>query len=202
MRVTREKAAENRANIIEAASRLFRERGIDGVGLDAVMAAAGLTHGGFYRHFRSKDDLAAAAIAYGQQLSAGRQDQAGTLHDLVGSYLTRAHIANPGEGCTVAALGTDVGRQGPELRAHFTTHFRRSITRVASLVRGRTEAARRQQALAVLAQLIGAVVLARAVDDPALVDEILAASRAAAGASAPGKIGGNVPFPPNPPSSV
>ena len=103
----------------------------------------------------------------------------------------------------MAALGTDVGRQGPELRARFTTHFRRSITRVASLVRGRTEAARRQQALAVLAQLIGAVVLARA--GWTIRRWWMKSSRRRAlpaGASAPGKIGGNVPFPPNPPSSV
>src|SRR5207253_10064588 len=119
MRVTREKAAENRARIVATASRLFRDKGFDGVGLDAIMKEAGLTHGGFYGHFSSKEDLiaeaSARALAQSLALWGKLADRApgDPLSALAGAYLTSRHRDNPGAGCVLAALGPEVSRQGP-----------------------------------------------------------------------------------------
>src|SRR5262245_26615054 len=88
MRVTREKAAENRARIVECAARLFREKGFEGAGLDAIMEEAGLTHGGFYRHFLSKDDLAAEAVARAFATGAEKQACHESLRDMISTYLS------------------------------------------------------------------------------------------------------------------
>jgi TetR/AcrR family transcriptional repressor of nem operon len=184
MRVTREKAEENRERIVAAASRLFREKGFDGVGLDTIMDRAGLTHGGFYRHFASKDALAAEAVARGLAVGAARQDAYPSLTDYVAAYLSPAHRDNPGGGCVMAALGGDIARQNPGARRALTAYVREQLARLARRIGGNGEgrrAAARKQAIATLCGLVGALVLARAVDDPALSDEILAAARAAYG---------------------
>jgi TetR/AcrR family transcriptional regulator, transcriptional repressor for nem operon len=179
MRVTREKAAENRERIVAAAARLFREKGFDGVGVDAIMQGVGLTHGGFYRHFRSKGDLAAAAVAHGLAVSAEKQAPLATLDDLVATYLSPTHRDDPGGGCLMAALGGDMARQGAGVRRKLTEHVRGHLDRLAGWIGGRDTTARRERAIATLAGLVGAMVLARAVDDPELSDEILAAGRVA-----------------------
>ena len=184
MRVTREKAAENRAKIIAIAARLFSENGFDAVGVDAIMDQAGLTHGGFYRHFRSKADLAAAAVAHGLAAGAERQDQARSWRDYVGAYLSRRHRDNPADGCLIAALATDVGRQGDAVRAALTAHLPGALERLAARMDGDDPAARRARAVSSLASLVGALVLARAVNDTALSDEILASVGAALGGEA------------------
>jgi TetR/AcrR family transcriptional regulator, transcriptional repressor for nem operon len=178
MRVTKEKAAENRERIVVAASRLFREKGFDAVGVDAIMDAVGLTHGGFYRHFRSKDDLAAEAVARGLSASAERQGVHQSLPALIDAYLSPAHRDDVGGGCTLAALGCDIARQAAGARHGLTEYVRAEVDRLARLVGGKPEASR-AQALATLSGLVGAVVLARAVNDPTLSDEILAAARTA-----------------------
>jgi len=178
MRVTREKAAENRERIVAAASQLFREKGFDGVGVDAIMAGVGLTHGGFYRHFRSKDELAAEAVSRGLAASAAKQDDCSSLRDFVAGYLWPAHRDDPGGGCVIAALGSDIARQGQGVRRALTAYVGEHLARLARRIGGRRQAAR-QRAIATLSGLVGALVLARAVDDPALSDEILAAARAA-----------------------
>jgi TetR/AcrR family transcriptional repressor of nem operon len=178
MRVTRQKAAENREKIVATATRLFRENGFDGVGLDAIMESAGLTHGGFYRHFRSKDDLAAEAVAHGLATNAGRQAELPSLEALVSSYLSSEHRADLARGCTIAALGSDMTRQGKEVRRALTVHVRGQIDRLAGWTDGANAVARRRRAIATLAEMVGALILARAVDDAALSDEILAAGRA------------------------
>jgi TetR/AcrR family transcriptional repressor of nem operon len=175
MRVTREKAAENRERIIASAARLFREKGFDGVGVDAIMEDAGLTHGGFYRHFRSKEDLAAEAVARCFAVNTEGQKPHDSLCDLVSAYLSPAHRDDPGGGCVLAALGGDIARQGPKVRRRMTDYVRQSIERLAGR---RAGAARRRRAIATLSGLVGGLVLARAVDDPALSDEILAAAKA------------------------
>lgn len=181
MRVTREQAAENRARIVATAARLFREKGFDGIGLDAIMEEAGLTHGGFYRHFRSKDNLAAEAVAHGLAISADRHVASRSLEAFVSGYLSSEHRANRGNGCVIAALGSDMTRQGKGVRRALTAHVRARIDRLAGWMEGRGAAARRRQAIATFAGMVGALMLARAVDDRALSDEILAAARAAYG---------------------
>lgn len=181
MRVTREKAAENREKIIDTAARLFREKGFDGVGLDAIMEAAGLTHGGFYRHFRSKTELAAEAVAHGLAVSGGRQAALPSLKALVTGYLSTEHRANRGNGCVIAALGSDMARQDKQVRRALTVHVREQIDRLAAWSKGPSAAARRRQAIATLVEIVGALILARAVEDAALSDEILAAGRSVCG---------------------
>jgi TetR/AcrR family transcriptional repressor of nem operon len=177
MRVTREKAAENRARIVAKASQLFREKGFDAVGVDAIMDAAGLTHGGFYRHFRSKEDLVAEAVAYG--LATGAELQAGhaSLETYVSSYLSPRHRDDPGAGCMMAALAADIARQGPGVRDRLTADLPDTLDRLAARIGGEDPAARREQAIATVVGMVGALVLARAVNDRALSDEILAAAR-------------------------
>src|SRR5262252_8296783 len=99
MRVTREKAAESRARIVATASRLFREKGFDGVGLDAIMKEAGLTHGGFYGHFTSKEDLAAEAVAHALERGAELQSRNANVADLVCRLLLEKKNANRANGC-------------------------------------------------------------------------------------------------------
>lgn len=185
MRVSREKAAENRERIVDAASRLFRDKGFDGVGVDAIMKEAGLTHGGFYGHFASKEALAAEAVTRGFKRSAELQSGAASLGELVSGYLSEAHRADRANGCTVAALGADFGRQEPALRKSLTASVRAQIGQLAALLKRGTPASRRRRALANYAGMVGALTLARAVDDAALSHEILAAAREVFGKESP-----------------
>ena len=173
MRVTREKAAENREKIVATAARLFRENGFDGVGLDAIMESAGLTHGGFYRHFRSKDDLAAEAVAHGLATRTGGWQRCRPWRRWSLAYLSPEHRANRGNGCMIAALGSDMTRQGKGVRRALAADVRAQIDRLAGWTDGPNAAARRRRAIATLAGMVGALILARAVEDPTLSDEIL-----------------------------
>jgi TetR/AcrR family transcriptional repressor of nem operon len=176
MRMTREKAAENRARIVETASRLFREKGFDGVGLDAIMKEAGLTHGGFYGHFTSKEDLAAEAVARAAEQGTGWQSRYTNVADFVSDYLSESHFADRANGCVLAALGGDMARRGEGVRSPVTTYVRAALERLAGLCRG-TAAVRRRRAITTLAGVVGAMTLARAVEDPVLSDEILSTAR-------------------------
>ena len=184
MKVTREQAAQNRERIVEAAAQLFRERGFEGIGVADLMKEAGLTHGGFYGHFASKDDLIAEASVRALTRSlallsdVGERASDDALSAVAGAYLARSHRDNPGAGCLLAALGPDVSRQGPAVRRAATDHLRSAFDLLAKLVRGTSKAARRQKAISTYATLVGAMVLARAVDDRALSQEILDAGRA------------------------
>ena len=181
MRVSREKAIENRERIVETASRLFREKGVDGVGIDAIMSGAGLTHGGFYGHFASKDDLAAEAVTRALARGVEKQSHYTSLSDLVAGYLSERHLADRADGCAIAALGADMARQRGGVRRRLTTHVRAQLERFTRLLRNGPTALRRRRAIAALAGMVGALTLARAVDDPALSTEILAAARDAFG---------------------
>ena len=181
MRVTRDKAAENRERIVDAASRLFREKGFDGVGVDAIMNGAGLTHGGFYGHFGSKDDLAAEAVARALERSVEEQSRYTNLTDLVSEYLSERHRADRANGCAIAALGDEMARQRDGVRRGLTEHVRWQLDRFTRLLRTGSAARRRKRAIATLAGMIGALTLARAVDDPALSKEILVVARKAFG---------------------
>jgi TetR/AcrR family transcriptional repressor of nem operon len=176
MRVSREQAAENRSKIVDVASRLFRERGFDGVGLDEIMREAGLTHGGFYRHFASKDDLATEALTKALVGGTEKLSRFTDLNGYVAAYLSEIHCADRGDGCGLAALGSDVAREGIGVRRALTDYVAVRLGWIAGLFGG-SAAARRKRAIATLSGLVGALTLARAVDDPALSREILAAAR-------------------------
>ena len=176
MRVTREKAAENRARIVATAARLFRENGFDGVGLDTIMKEAGLTHGGFYGHFSSKEDLAAEAVAGAVEQTAGWQSRYTNVADFVSDYLSESHFADRANGCVLATLGGDVARRGEGVRSGVTSYVRTALEWLAALCRG-TAAARRRRAITTLAGVVGALTLARAIEDPVLADEILSTAR-------------------------
>jgi TetR/AcrR family transcriptional repressor of nem operon len=175
MRVSRTQVAENRRRILEAASRLFRERGFEAVTVAEIMKAAGLTHGGFYGHFKSKDDLIAHALA--DVLSRGEPLQT-DLADYVARYLSPAHMTDLAGGCAVAALGADTVRQSPEAKAAMTAGLHRSIARLSSGAPGEDAAARRRAAIGAWSAMIGAVILARVSDDEALAHEVLDETRA------------------------
>jgi TetR/AcrR family transcriptional repressor of nem operon len=184
MKVSRAQAAENRERVVDTAARLFREKGFDGIGLAELMGAAGLTHGGFYRNFASKDELAAEAsaraldqsVADWQARIAERPQDA--LQALFDSYLSPRHRASPGSGCPLAALAGDAARGGGGIRQAFTRGLRGFQALIAPLLPGGAEALRQQRALATLSLLVGAMVLSRATEDEALSDEILGAARA------------------------
>lgn len=178
MRVTRERATENRAKVVAAAARLFREHGFDGVGVDAIMKEAGLTHGGFYANFASKGDLVAEAVAKGLADSRAKQRSQHSLQDFAARYLSPAHRTAVGEGCVLAALGPDAARHSDAVRAEATAHVKFEIDRLAGLLPPGAPAARKRATTA-LASTIGALILARLVDDPRLSDEILAAAKTA-----------------------
>jgi TetR/AcrR family transcriptional regulator, transcriptional repressor for nem operon len=175
MRVSREQVAENRRRILEAASRLFRARGFDQVTVAEVMQAAGLTHGGFYGHFKSKDDLIAQTLAYIHPCgSQGEID----LAAYATRYLSPRHRDDIAGGCPTAALGAETVRQTPEARAAMTGGLRQQIERFSKGAPGTTPAEKRRAAIGSWAAMVGAVILARLSDDPGLSEEVLAETHA------------------------
>jgi TetR/AcrR family transcriptional repressor of nem operon len=183
MRVSREKAAENRETIVKAAGALFRERGFSGIGVADIMQAADLTHGGFYRHFKSKDDLAAEAsrLVMGNSVTSWNrlmdETPAKPFDAILNHYLSPRMRDEMSRGCAFASLGADAARQGKPVRKAFAEGLRPLIDILTKLVPGASKATRRRKALAAMSQLVGAMVLARAVDDTAFSDEILAAAK-------------------------
>jgi len=171
MRYPVEETAAKHERIVKEASRLFRERGFENVSVGEVMKAAGLTHGAFYAHFGSKEELQAAAVAYGQEVSLGRLQRSrrkkskGSFTD---AYLSPWHRDNPGDGCTMAALAQEVVRSTPELKAA----FEKGLEEILPAIGGE-----RKEAIFHAAAMIGGVILARAVQDPRLSDEILESVR-------------------------
>lgn len=184
MKVSREQAEANRARVIEIASHAFQSAGLEGVSIADIMKQSGLTHGGFYGAFDSKAALAREAYelartraraVWSKRAEAG---ETGRLEALVAPYLSAKHRDNPGAGCAHAALATDVARSDdPKLRRAFTAGIRdmiEALTRAGAQHRAK---ARRRRAIAQVAAMIGALVVARAIDDEALSDEVLTATR-------------------------
>jgi TetR/AcrR family transcriptional repressor of nem operon len=180
MKVTKAQMEANRARVVETASTLFRERGYDGVGVADLMAAAGFTHGGFYKHFRSKADLMAESAACGMAQTAALTAGVDTA-EFVRQYLSRAHRDARGTGCTMAALGGDAARQPEAVRATFAAGIESLLAALGHerAAADDADAGRaRAKALDLLAHAVGAVVMSRACpDDSPLADEILAACR-------------------------
>ena len=172
MRYPAKETAAKHHRIVKEACRLFRERGFENVTVGEVMKAAGLTHGAFYAHFGSKQELQKAAVAYGQSLSVDRAKSYGATkkgrRGYADLYLSPPHRDNPGGGCTMASLAQEIARSTPELKEA----FERGLEEILS-----ASGADRKEAIFQAATLLGGVVLARAVQDQRLSDEILESVR-------------------------
>jgi TetR/AcrR family transcriptional repressor of nem operon len=187
-RVSKQQSDQNRLAITEVSGRLFRERGLDGVSVADLMAAAGLTHGGFYGHFESKDALAAAACARAFAVSADRwkrrvaeaRDKNAARATIIDNFLSTKSRNTPGQACPTATLAVDVARQSTEapIRPAFADGLEELLEILQTLQAGRGASADRQEALADLATLVGAQILARATSQASLSEEILSAARA------------------------
>ncbi len=184
MRVSRAQAEENRATVVKVASRMFRERGFDGVGIADIMKAAGLTHGGFYGQFSSKEQLeteasgAAMSAAQRRWQEALAADPVAPLRAIADFYLTAPHRDHPESGCPFAALAPDAARSGPQVKAVFGKGIEGHLALMerSLMGQGAEPVEARRVSLAALSTLVGALALSRAVDDPALSDEILASA--------------------------
>ncbi|MBB3235032.1 TetR/AcrR family transcriptional regulator [Phyllobacterium endophyticum] len=175
MKVSREQMAENRRRILEVASRLFRDKGFDAVSVAEVMKAAGLTHGGFYGHFSSKDDLITQSLAH---VLAADEGGGGDLRAYVNSYLSPGHRDNAAGGCPTAGFAAAIRHQTPAARSAMAEGLRSQIDRIGKALPQLDAADRRRMAIGSWAAMVGAVILARAIDDPALSDEVLEETRA------------------------
>lgn len=184
MRVSREEKERSRRRIVAAASRRFRGHGIAGTSVADVMADAELTHGGFYRHFASKDELLAAALeeTFAGMLapieSAGTpRERAEAIRRFVARYVSAEHAASAADGCPIAALSTEIPREADAARAAFSQGVERTLTALSDLGDGATPADR-DEARERLITLVGAVVLARS-STPRTARDILRVARRA-----------------------
>lgn len=175
MKVSREQMVENRTRILNEASRLFREKGFDAVSVAEVMKAAGLTHGGFYGHFASKDDLIAETLAHTLNDAArGEFD----FQEFLGSYLSPKHRDNPASGCPTAGLAADTRHQSPPARNVLSKGLRMQIERIGRALPSGADTERRRDAIGIWSAMVGAVILARSVDDAELSKDVLSQTRA------------------------
>ncbi|MGY2492540.1 TetR/AcrR family transcriptional regulator [Cupriavidus sp. CP313] len=193
MGVSKQQAAENRQAIIAASEKLFRAHGIDGVGLSALMKAAGFTQGGFYNHFESKEALAAEVVATAmdkanhdlkEAIAAPIAPGGNRLRRQVDFYLSGTHCSDIEQGCAVAGLTVDVRRLGHEAQARFANGFEEMIETLTGLVaeqraEGMDSQEARREAIAFYSEMVGALILSRAIAsaNPGLGQEILNASR-------------------------
>jgi TetR/AcrR family transcriptional repressor of nem operon len=187
MRYSREHKQETHARIVRKASVRLREKGAHGVGVADLMKEAGLTHGGFYAHFPSRDALLNEAFAYAVDRSGEHWhkicDQLPPekrLATLIDSYLTPLHRDNPGHGCVMASLGAEIARESARTRKAYAAKLEQMIDRIAEQIPDLPRKAARKQAAATLATLMGTIVLSRIAGNSGFSDEILAAGRDAA----------------------
>ena len=179
MRVSRSQAAENRQNVINTASRLFREHGFDGIGLKDLMEGAGLTQGAFYKQFESKEDLAAQASRRALESASQRWSAAiaGNHDDPFGAviafYLSAGHREEKLDGCPVVALGSDAARQGASVKAAFEEGIKAYLEVLGPLLPEVDGEDTNGRAMVVLSTMVGAMTLSRAVNDPDLAQAFL-----------------------------
>ncbi|NRP21695.1 HTH-type transcriptional repressor NemR [Ensifer adhaerens] len=181
MRVTRAQAEANREAVINAASRLFREHGFDGIGLKDLMKGAGLTQGGFYKQFESKDDLAALASRRAMESATRRWSSAAAssnnpLHAVVDFYLSAGHRGEMGDGCPLVALGSDAARQSEEVRTPFQDGIKGHLQVIEELMPAGSEFNPEERAMAMLSLMVGAVTLSRIVTDEDMSNRLLQAA--------------------------
>lgn len=180
MRVSKERAAQNRQNILTSAARLFREQGISATGVDSITEDAGLTHGAVYSQFGSKEVIAAEAIRLALvrskhlwQRLAERGGNKKVFPSIVAQYLSPEHRDSAGRGCVIAALGSEIARQPRRVRDAFTREFKHSLDFLAELMRQDDPSCSKEDAIAAFVSMVGALILARAVSDETLSHQIL-----------------------------
>jgi TetR/AcrR family transcriptional repressor of nem operon len=182
MRVSRIQAAENRQTVINVASRLFRGRGFDGIGLKDLMRGAGLTQGAFYKQFASKDDLAAQASrralesAFSRWSAAAAANPKDPLGAVIAFYLSTEHREERMDGCPIVALGSDAARQGRDVKASFEAGIKAHLEVLGRLIAETDGEAPQGKAMAILSTMVGALTLSRVVNDPDLAQAFLDAA--------------------------
>ena len=182
MRVSRIQAEENRQTVINVASRLFRERGFDGIGLKDLMEGAGLTQGAFYKQFASKEDLAAqaskralesASRRWSAAIAANPEDPLGAV---IAFYLSTGHREEKMDGCPIVALGSDAARQGIDVKAAFETGIKAYLEVLGRMIADTDDEEPSGKAMAILSTMVGALVLSRAVNSKGLAKRFLQAA--------------------------
>jgi TetR/AcrR family transcriptional repressor of nem operon len=182
MRVSRVQAAENRETVINVASRLFRERGFDGIGLKDLMKGAGLTQGAFYKQFASKEDLAAQASRRAMESASDRWSAAirakaeDPLGAVIAFYLSMDHRGEKTDGCPIVALGSDAARQGIEVKASFEAGIKEHLEILGRFITQADDEESDGKAMAILSTMVGALTLSRVVNDPHLAQALLDAA--------------------------
>ncbi|WP_029921938.1 TetR/AcrR family transcriptional regulator [Nevskia soli] len=184
MRKSKVAAAETRQRIVKGAADEFRRNGLAGTGLADLMGAALLTHGGFYKHFESKEQVAAEAIAHAlnTMIDSLEADAAAAQHGnglkaIFGRYLAPKHRDEPESGCALAALGSEIARSGEDIRHEATAGYKRLVETIARQLPSTTTEPSRDCATAIVSAMVGAVVLSRLVDDSALSNSLLKRTR-------------------------
>jgi TetR/AcrR family transcriptional repressor of nem operon len=183
MKVSSEVRASNHRRIVESAAREFRKNGINGVGLEAIMRSAGLTPGAFYGHFDSKEALVAAALEHAcdettETLETAAKNSADQpLLGMIDEYLSVRNRDDAGTSCAMASLGPDVRNRGDEVRRVFTKRLLEMTSVIATYIDSGSRAERRHKSMVTVAALVGTLVLARAVDEQELSDEMMTATR-------------------------
>jgi TetR/AcrR family transcriptional repressor of nem operon len=187
MRYSKEHKQETHAKIVKKAAVLLREKGAHGIGVADLMKEAGLTHGGFYAHFDSREALVIEAFAYAMDRSTERWRKIAEqtppdkrLATIIQSYLTPVHRDDPGHGCAVPALGAEIARESPKTRKAFAAKLEQMVDMMTDQVSGVPRKAARKQAVATLATMMGTLVLARIAGNGEFSDEILDIGREAA----------------------
>jgi TetR/AcrR family transcriptional repressor of nem operon len=187
MRYSREHKQETHAKIVKKAAVLLREKGAHGIGVADLMKEAGLTHGGFYAHFDSREALVIEAFAYAMDRSTERWRKIAEqtppdkrLATIIQTYLTPVHRDDPGHGCAVPALGAEIARESPKTRKAFAAKLEAMIDMVADQIPDVPRKAARRQAMATVATMMGTLVLARIAGNNEFSDEILDVGRQAA----------------------
>lgn len=184
MRVSNKVKAERHEKIIEEASRLFRGNGIEATGVADVMAAAGLTHGGFYRHFKSKDELAVVALnAAFNKFTAmleddiKEKDAGSAVRAYIENYLSMEHVKSRAQGCPIAALGPETEQSSPAIQATISQGIAKATSLIAQGIAAKTQQASKSKASGLLSLLVGTLIMARAANTDDDAEQVLQAGR-------------------------
>jgi TetR/AcrR family transcriptional repressor of nem operon len=182
MRKSKLEAAETRRRIVEVAAQQFRSNGIQATGLNDVMSQAGLTHGGFYRHFHSKNQLVAEACEAGLseivdsfEVLASKSEGKEGFKSIVDNYVSSAHRDNAAGGCSLASLGSELARSDDATRKAATEGFNEMVAVLAREIEGQQRGAATSDAVFTLAAMVGAITLSRVISDEKTSDDVLRA---------------------------